>query len=640
MRKNKVISADEAVGLIKDEDIVASVGFIGNGTPEELFAALEARYKTTQTPKHLTMLYASGLGDAKDKGLNRLALDGLWRRFIGGHYGLIPKIAQMALAGAFEAYNIPQGILTNLFRAVGAHRPGVLTKVGLGTYVDPRVEGGRVNAKAKEDLLEVVTLGGEEWLFMKAFPIQVALLRATTADAAGNLSFEREILTLDGLALATAVRNSGGIVIAQVERIAAQGSLNPKMVKVPGILVDYVVVARPENHMQTYGTQYNPVLSGEIRVDMQSLKSLPLDDRKVIARRAAMELEPFDVINLGIGTPEAVSNVANEEHILSYLTATVEPGVVGGMPTAGMDFGGAINAESVIDMPDQFDYYDGGGLDLTCLGMAQCDASGNVNASKFGTRLAGCGGFIDISQNTKKVVFVGTMTANGLQVAIADGKLRIEKEGKTRKFIKQVEQITFSGKTAAAGAQTILYITERAVFRLTDGQVELIEIAPGIDLERDVLAQMDFRPLMRDVRVMDARIFGVEPMGIRREFLRRAIERRTHYDPSKNLLRLDFSGLEPQTREDCEVIRDVVLAACDAAGKKVKAIVNYNAFSIPADLDDAYVEIVHPIQCHYAKVVRYANSAEVRRKLTRRFIERSIEPALYASAEEAEAALA
>ncbi|MGD9357533.1 MAG: CoA-transferase, partial [Desulfobacterales bacterium] len=315
MKKNKIATADEAISIIKDGDVMAAAGFVGNGTPEELLIALQRRYLETGRPNNITLLFSSGLGDAKDRGLNRLAHKGLFKRVIAGHYGLMPKIGQLALENEFEAYNLPQGMLTNLYRAVAGKKPGVFSKVGLGTFVDPRIEGGKVNTKATEDLVDVVELGGEEWLFLKAFPITIALIRGTTADTTGNITMEKEILSLDTLAMATAVRNSGGHVIAQVERIADTGTLNPKHVKVPGILVDYVVVAKPENHMQTYATHYSPAYAGELKVPLKSIKQLPLTERKVIARRANLELRPYDIINLGIGVPEGVSNVANEEKI-------------------------------------------------------------------------------------------------------------------------------------------------------------------------------------------------------------------------------------------------------------------------------------------------------------------------------------
>lgn len=626
MKKNKVVSAQEAIGFIKNGDVVSAAGFIGNGTPEELIIALETRYKESQSPRNLTLLFSSGLGDAKERGLNRLALDGLWKRVIAGHYGLMPKIGQMAMDNKFEGYNLPQGILTNFYRAVAARRPGVFSKVGLGTFADPRIEGGKINDRAQEDIVDIVTLGEEEWLFMKSFPINIAFIRGTTADAAGNITFEKEVLTLDTLAMATAVHNSGGIVIAQVERIAAKGSLKSKEVKVPGILVDYVVVAKPENHMQTYATQYSPVLSGEIRIDIKSGKNLILDERKIIARRAAMELEPYDIINLGIGIPEGISAVANEEKILNYLTMTVEPGIIGGMPTGGLDFGGSVNAESVIDMPDQFDFYDGGGLNLACLGMAQCDANGNVNASKFGKKLAGCGGFINISQNSKKVIFVGTMTADGLKVSVNDGKLTIIQEGKTKKFVNQVQQITFSGKIGSKSGQEILYITERAILKLTNGEVELIEVAPGIDIEKDIINQMEFTPKISNTKEMDARIFNSPEMGIRAEFLSKDLNNRIKYDPELNVLNLNFSGLEIENIEDCKNIRDVAIEKCLTAGKKVKAIVNYESFSIPDDLIDSYLDINKKvIENHYAEVNRFTGCTKMMTRLSERFSLRSMD---------------
>jgi propionate CoA-transferase len=582
-------------------------------------------------------LFSSGLGDAKDRGLNRLAHKGLFKRVIAGHYGLMPKIGQLALENEFEAYNLPQGMLTNLYRAVAGKKPGVFSKVGLGTFVDPRIEGGKVNTKATEDLVDVVELGGEEWLFLKAFPITIALIRGTTADTTGNITMEKEILSLDTLAMATAVRNSGGHVIAQVERIADTGTLNPKHVKVPGILVDYVVVAKPENHMQTYATHYSPAYAGELKVPLKSIKQLPLTERKVIARRANLELRPYDIINLGIGVPEGVSNVANEEKILSYFTMTVEPGIVGGVPAGGLDFGASTNPEAIIDMPDQFDFYDGGGLDLTCLGMAQCDEQGNVNSSKFGPRLAGCGGFINISQNAQKVLFVGTFTAGGLEVAIDDGKLRIIKEGKNKKFIKSVEQITFSGKIGSKSGQEILYITERCVFRLKDEQLALVEIAPGIDIDRDILPYMAFRPLIDYVATMDARIFQTQPMGIRPELLTIDIDDRIQYDPATNTLRLNFKGLEIESVDDIEIIRKVAEDKCRAAGKKVKAIVDYESFSIGEDLLDAYLEMgKYIIETYYQDVTRHTTNEEMRSKLGDELVKRGLTPSLFETEAEAE----
>jgi propionate CoA-transferase len=637
MKKNKIATAEEAIACIKDGDVMAAAGFVGSGTPEELIIALENRFLNKKEPKNITLLFSSGLGDSNERGLNRLAHKGLFKRVIAGHYGLMPKVGQLALENEFEAYNLPQGILTNLYRVVAGKKPGVFTKVGLGTFVDPRIEGGKVNAKATENLVEVVELGGEEWLFMKSFPIDIALIRGTTADTTGNITMEKEILSLDTLAMAMAVKNSGGHVIAQVERIADQGALNPKHVKVPGILVDFVVVAQPENHMQTYATPYSAAYAGEIRVPLKSIPRLPLDERKIIARRACLELRPYDVINLGIGVPEGVSSVSNEEKILSYLTMTVEPGIVGGVPAGGLDFGASTNPEAIIDMPDQFNFYDGGGLDLTCLGMAQCDQHGNVNSSKFGPRLAGCGGFINISQNAKTVLFVGTFTAGGLDVAVDEQKLKIKQEGNIKKFVRDVEQITFSGRIGSRSGQKVFYITERCVFRLKDEKLELIEVAPGIDIERNILPNMAFKPVINTVNSMNPRIFRSSQMGIRPQILALDIDQRIQYDPASNTLRLNFKGLEIETADDIEIIRRIAEKKCQSAGKKVKAIVDYESFSIGEDLLDAYLDMgQYIIETYYEDVTRHTTSKSLRSKLGDQFVKRGLAPSMYDSEEEAE----
>ena len=386
---------------------------------------------------------------------------------------------------------------------------------------------------------------GEEWLFYEAFPINVAFIRGTTADPAGNITMEKEALTLDNLAMAMAARNSGGFVIAQVERIAEAGSLHPRHVQVPAILVDCIVVAQPENHHQTYASPYSPAFSAEVRVPLDSLPPMPLDDRKLIARRCAFELPAGGVVNLGIGMPEGVAAIANEEQILKYVTLTAEPGVIGGVPASGLNFGAAINPEAIIHQNQQFDFYDGGGLDMACLGLAECDEQGNLNVSRFGPKLAGAGGFINISQNARKVVFAGTFTAGGLQVAIEDGRVRIVQEGRARKFVKRVGQVTFSGAYAAEIGQPVYYVTERCVFERTKSGVKLIEVAPGVDVESDILAHMDFTPIVDIVAEMDPRIFRAETMGLENVLVgRRELASRISYDTSRNILFLNFEGLQ------------------------------------------------------------------------------------------------
>ncbi len=636
MKRNKVIMAEEAMSLIQDGSTIGVEGFVGAGTPDDLCVALEERYLQKDKPKALTLIHSSGPGDAATRGANRIAHEGMFKRVISGHYGLVPQIGKLALANDFEAYNLPQGILTNFYRAVAGNRPGVLTKVGLGTFADPRITGGKISPKAVDDIVEVVEIGGEEWLFMKSFPIDCVLIRGTTADTRGNITMEREILTVDALAMAMAAKNSGGIVIVQVERVANPDSICSRDVVVPGVMVDYVVVSRPEHHMQTFGTQYCPELCGELRVPLAHMPPLELDERKLLARRANFELKPYDVINLGIGYPESVAAIANEENILNYLTMTVEPGIIGGMPLGGLDFGAAINGEAVISMPDQFDFYDGGGLDLTCLGFAQCDRLGNVNSSKFGPRVAGCGGFINISQNTRRVLFLGTFTTGGIRVAVEDGKVKILQEGKIRKFVDTSDQVTFCSKFADSQNQEVLYITERCVFKLNQGELELIEVAPGIDIEEDIFAHMDFTPLLNNVVQMDPRLFRKSPMGIREEFLLKELRTRVHYIHETNTLQLNFNGLELETQEDVDNIEKIVEETCLDVGKKVNTIINYNGFRVDDNLFDAYMEMGHAIiKRYYLKVARHNTNDETRSKFEAEYHRRDLKANIFSSRDDA-----
>ncbi len=505
---SKVISADQAAGLIKDGDTVAWTTIGMSYFAEQIAQALETRFLETGTPRNITPVHDCGCGDGKDAGMAHLAHDGLVKRLVCGHTGQAPKMAQMVADERIEAYLLPQGVLATLWRQIAGHKPGVITKVGMGTYVDPRIAGGKVTSLTKEDLVKLIEIEGEEWLLYKSFPVNVAVIRATTADENGNLTVEEEAQISEALPMAQAAHNTGGIVIAQVKYLAEAHSLHPKDVKIPAALVDYVVVAEPENHKQTISTVYNPGLAGNTRVPLGAIPPMPFSERKLIARRAAMELRPDTLVNLGIGVPDGVASVAAEEGVVKKFTLTTELGTYGGIPASGGDFGAAWNADAIIEHHAQFDFYDGGGLDIAFLGLAQADARGNLNVSKFGPKVVGPGGFINITQSAKKVVFCGAMTA-GAKFEFSENGLRIAQEGKAKKFVEAVDQITFSGDIARQNRQPVIYITERAVFELRENGITLTEIAPGLDLERDVLAAMDFRPhIADDLKLMPIELFA------------------------------------------------------------------------------------------------------------------------------------
>jgi propionate CoA-transferase len=614
----KVASAQDAVEIIQSGDVVASNGYAGCGTPEQLLLALGERYARTGSPQDLTLMYGGGQGDSGDRGLNRLGQPGLLRRVIGGHYGLMPAIEQLAVNNEIEAYNFPEGVIIQLYRDIAGRRPGTFSRVGLGTFVDPRIEGGRMNERTTDELVRLTEIDGEEFLFFRTFPINIAFIRGTTADPDGNITMEREALVLENLAMALAAKNSGGYVICQVERVAERNSLMSRDVRVPGGLVDCVVIAEPENHMQTYGTHYNPGISGEVRVPLDRVESIPLDPRKIIARRAALELRPDDIVNLGVGMPDAIGVVANEERIHDLITLTVDPGVIGGVPLGGLDFGAAVNAHAVIDHASQFDFIDGGGLDACFLGMAECDGAGNVNASKFGNRISGCGGFINLSQNSKRVYFVGTFTSGGFKAEVRGGQLRIQEEGRFNKFLPEVGQITFSARIAAEGTQLVRYLTERCVFELTPDGLELIEVAPGIDVQGQVLDLLPFNPIVRDVQPMDPAIFLDAPIGIRARLFDINIDDRLSYDDVSNTVFMDYSGMRVRTHADVSAIKEAVDKLLEPLGHQVNSVVNYDKFDVDPEVEDEYFELVRYVQeKYYESARRYTTDAFRRLQLTK-----------------------
>ena len=503
MSLNKFVSATDAVALIRDRDTVALVGG-GGGLVEAscLFAAVERRFLETGHPRDLWVVHALGIGDRKTRGMNCFAHEGMVRRVIGGHWVWSPRMQELARDEKIEAYVLPGGVVMQLFREIGAKRPGLFTHVGLGTFVDPRMGGGKMNGRAREDLVELVEVAGQEWLRYKPFPVDVALIRGSFADAHGNICLDQEAANLEIYAVALAAHNSGGKVIAQVRTAVDVGTLPARAVRVPGAIVDAVVVD-PDQRL-TYEIVHDPTMTGERRGPVPPEPPQPFSVRQAIARRAAEELSDGAVVNYGFGIPDAIAKLVARRGTAERTYQTIEHGTYGGSLLDGPLFGFARNPSAMIDAPSQFDFYAGGGLDVAFLGFGEVDAAGHVNVSKLGDTIVGPGGFMDIAQNARKVVFCGTFDAKQAEYRTGDGMLHVLRHGEVRKFVGAVQQITFSGTEALRAGHEVVYVTERAVFRLTSAGMVLAEVAPGVDLRRDILERMDFAPLMPEEPVMMA----------------------------------------------------------------------------------------------------------------------------------------
>jgi propionate CoA-transferase len=511
----RVVTADEAARLVVSGDTLLIGGSgAGHSVPDALIAAIARRFLSEGEPRDLTTVHPVGLGDRANRGIGHLAHPGLLKRVVCGTLVDSPPVERMAAANAIEAYTLPQGCLSQLTREMAAGRPGLTTHVGLHTFVDPRHGGGRQSKSATENLVELTTVSGREYLFFKSFHVDIALVRGTSADEDGNITMEHEAVFGEMISMAQAARRAGGIVIAQVKRVALRGTLPPKQVKIPGMLVDLVVVERAQT--QTFFTEHDPAYAGEIKVPLGHIVALPFSVRKVVARRAALELFRGAICNLGSGISTGIASLAAEENAIDQVVLTNEQGLIGGVPATGNEPGAGRNYQAMVDQPYQFDFYDGGGLDLAFLSFAEVDQVGNVNVSRFGDKIVGPGGFINISQNARTMIFSGTFTAAGLDIGWVDGQTRIAREGTGQKFVRKVQQVTYSGPLAAQNGQRTFYVTERAVFRRNEaGRLELIEIAPGVDLDRDILAQMQFRPdVSPALKTMDHRIFRPEVMGL------------------------------------------------------------------------------------------------------------------------------
>ena len=516
--KKKIISANQVPKLIKNNSFLIIGGNGGTGAPEKILVEIEKSFIKKKRPINLTIFHITGLGAVDKLGLNHLNHKGLIKRVIGGNYGLqIPFMKNLIVSNKIEAYNFPQGILSQLCRTMAAKQPGIISKVGLKTYIDPRIEGGKMNKKTKINLVKLIKIDNEEYLFYKSPKPDFAIIRGSTVDEDGYVYMDHEGTTREDLSIAQAVHNNGGTVVCQFKRHKKSSSLNPHLAKIPGFLIDFYV--HDPKQKQTYEIYYDKFRSGEKKLKNPKLTKIPLDNRKVIARRASLELKKKDVVNLGVGVSVGISNVAYEEDIYKDITLTVEAGVVGGIPGSGLNFGTAINPKAIIDQPYQFDFYDGGGLDCAFLSFAEIDKEGNVNVSRFGKRNDGAGGFINIAQGAKKVVFSGTLTGGGLNTKIENGRLNIIQEGNHRKFVKKVNQVTFNAKDGIKRGQTIIFNTDRGVFKIVNGKITLIEIARGVRLKEDIINQISFKiNISKNLKKISQNIYFDKKIGLKKKF--------------------------------------------------------------------------------------------------------------------------
>lgn len=522
---SKLISAKEAADLIFDGATIAAATVAYTGHAESVLKYIEKRFLETGHPCGLTYTHAAGSQGPNKNGSVHMCHEGLVKRYIAAHWGVSREWCELVGSNKVEAYSFSQGTLAHMFRSNGSGQPGHLTKTGLGTFIDPRQDGGKMTQRAKDngpDLVKHMVIDGEEYLFYKAIPIDFALIRATYADEDGNLTMDDEPVKLETLPVVLAAKRYGGKVVVQVKKYVKNGSLNPRDVVVPGQLVDYIVECEDlENeHRMTAGSYYDPAFLGHVRYTDDCLPGIPVEMniRKIIGRRAVLETKKGSIGNVGIGIPyDTISRMLYEEGVRKDITFTLETGVFGGVLTHQNDFGAAYNFDAMLDQPSIFDYYNGTGLDITFMGVGEIDAKGNVNASKMNGKVTGCGGFVDITQNSKKVVFCTAFTAHGLRISWDEEKgITIEQEGTVKKFVDQVVQTTFSAEYARKFGQEVLYVTERAVFKLTDNGLMLTEIAKGVDLQKDILDQMDFRPeISPDLKQIDTIIYRNGPIDLK-----------------------------------------------------------------------------------------------------------------------------